>query len=151
MTPKPENRHLAALKAHLPLLARALLPAALLPLLAAAPEAAAQVPNTVVVYQDAELQGIFCQFEESESGDNPPWISLANDKGQQSLSVLAENEQDYNVFTALTPGTPVIYALKVIYLYDESGGGMFTYVGPSKIRKDSARAADASACRPAGN
>jgi hypothetical protein len=116
-------------------------------LLVCAPALPAQ-PEPLTVFEDTGLTGTFCETDEG-SGDNPPAIFLKTDKGFFQLSSFILEMADYEKMIALKPGTPVIFDISVIYAFNESGGGMFTYTGIPVIRATGG-ASNASVCRQPG-
>ncbi|MDR1081642.1 MAG: hypothetical protein LBQ79_11975 [Deltaproteobacteria bacterium] len=114
-------------------------------MLVRAPALPAQ-PEPLVVFEDTGLTGTFCGYEESESGDNPPTMTLKTEKGTFEFFTLFPEVSDYEKAEALRAGTPVSFSVRILYAYAELEGGMTTLVGVSSIRA-SGGTGDASACR----
>ncbi|MDR3153244.1 MAG: hypothetical protein LBW85_02995 [Deltaproteobacteria bacterium] len=147
------NRIAAAATALFPPVLPALLSALLLLAgLAAAPAAEAQdPPEPVTAYQDADLKGIFCAYDVSESGDSPDTIAVVNDKGRQNLYFFTDIDVDNRAAESLAAGTPVVYSIIVLYAYHEAAGEMFTFIGATSLETDSARPPDPEACQAQSN
>ncbi|MDR1040284.1 MAG: hypothetical protein LBR80_09000 [Deltaproteobacteria bacterium] len=112
------------------------------------PAALADPPDPVVVYRDTGHAAYFCEYEPSESGDSPDIVVVYHpDKGKQILYTLPDDSGFWDAISRLKPGTAITYDLEVSYMHNESGGGMFTYVGMSAFRLDPNTAAATSGCR----
>ncbi|MDR1038421.1 MAG: hypothetical protein LBT40_18185 [Deltaproteobacteria bacterium] len=119
--------------------------AAILLAVALAPPALAQ-PDELVVFEDSGQTATYCSFYENESGDGPSMVNVKTPKGDSGLFVFFQEVKDFDIFKTLKPGTPINFSYRVVYFFDESGGGMMAYTGVTEINP-AGGAADASACQ----
>ncbi|MDR1038422.1 MAG: hypothetical protein LBT40_18190 [Deltaproteobacteria bacterium] len=119
--------------------------AAILLTVALTPLALAQ-PEELVVFEDTGQTATYCSYYESETGDNPDVVYIRTPKGDMGLSTFFPELKDFDLFKTLKPGTPINFSYMVVYIFNESGGGMYPYVGASEI-KQAGGPVDASACQ----
>jgi hypothetical protein len=76
------------------------------------------------VYADDQQGAYFCEYVESESGDNPPYAVVTTGTRKSVIDARLATTKDYRNLSRLKPGTAITFDLNVTYGYDESGGGM---------------------------
>jgi hypothetical protein len=101
-------------------------------------------PQTLATAKDEE--GVFCGFEESESGDSPDTITVQVGPETYYLSVGVETQEEYDQLVGLDIGSPIEYDFSVINYYNESGGERETYVFIKKLHSSSPP--NIGVCRP---
>ncbi|MDR1309399.1 MAG: hypothetical protein LBL95_05825 [Deltaproteobacteria bacterium] len=80
-------------------------------------------PRTMAIAKAQE--GVFCGYEESESGDNPDYVSILMD-GNVYDFYAGVSREEYDLLAQMPLGTPVLFNFSVINYYSEPGGGRFT-------------------------
>lgn len=102
--------------------------------------------DPVTIFADSGLQGTFCAYEMSESGDSPDFMRIVTAAGNFVLFAVFDNEADLATVPDLKPGTPVSFSYKADYEPHMIEDMMFTYIMVTEIKAVSGAPADSSVC-----